>query len=312
MDIIIHFAANFVDAITFPSWLKDEIFRVGPISVKWYGLSYILGLFGAYFYAKRTCARPHIWIPNKTASGPDLTPALIPNGRMLEDFMFFCLVGIIVGGRLGSVFLYQTVNVLENPLDIFKVWEGGMAFHGGFLGVCVAVIYLSRSRKIPLMRVADLAAISAPIGLGLVRIANFINQELYGRVTDVPWGFYFATDYSGKARHPSQLYESFLEGFVIFSVLWFVSRKFKALTKPGLCTGLFLLMYGSFRMFVENFREPDNIVQFGPLTRGMAYSLPMVLIGLAVIFWAMKRQPVSPARPPQETVKDVDAKDENA
>jgi len=150
------------------------------------------------------------------------------------------------------------------------------------------------------MRVADILAISAPIGLGLVRLANFVNQELYGRATDVPWAFIFTENgFPLSPRHPSQLYESFLEGFVIFSVLWLASRKFKILTKPGLATGMFLTMYGSFRIFVEFFREPDATL-FGPLTRGMTYSLPMVIIGMLVIVWAAKRASVAPEWPPAE------------
>ncbi|PHR55096.1 MAG: prolipoprotein diacylglyceryl transferase [Robiginitomaculum sp.] len=282
-------------AIHFPPWIKDEIFHIGPISVKWYGVSYIIGLFLAYYYAKRTCARTDIWVP-KTDGG---TPSLIPNGRMLEDYMFYCLLGIIIGGRIGSILLYNTADYISDPIRIFKVWEGGMAFHGGFLGVVVAAIYMSRSRKIAQARIADLAAISAPIGIGLVRIANFINQELYGRVTDVSWAFIFDT--SPYPRHPSQLYESFLEGFVIFIVLFIGARKFKTLTKPGLSTGMFLVMYGAFRIFVENFREPDvGIAQFGFLTRGMMYSLPMVIIGLIVIMWALKRPAVAVLRPTEE------------
>ena len=295
-------AAFPINAIPFPDWISDTIFSVGPISVKWYGLGYVVGLFLAFYYAKRTCAKPELWLTyNKTG-----TPYLVPNARMLEDFMFFCLLGIIVGGRLGSILLYSDVSeYIADPIRILKTWEGGMAFHGGFLGVCLATIYLARSRKVPLMRLADLAAISAPIGIGLVRIANFINQELYGRVTDVSWAVIFKSPqgFALNPRHPSQLYESFLEGFVIFFVLWMASRKFKSMTRPGLSTGLFLLMYGSFRIFVENFREPDPISQFGfltrdmVLTRGMAYSLPMVIIGIIVIMWALKRPAVTPKYP---------------
>ncbi len=283
-----------MNAVPFPDWISDTIFTIGPVSVRWYGLAYVVSLFLAFFYAKRTCAKTDIWQP--TAKQAD--PALIPNARMLEDFMFFCLLGIIIGGRIGSILLYNTADYIADPIRIFKVWEGGMAFHGGFLGVCAATIYLAKTRKIPLMRVADLAAISAPIGPGLVRLANFVNQELYGRETDVPWGVIFRSPqgFLLNPRHPSQLYESFLEGFVIFAVLWLASRKFKALTKPGLCTGLFLLMYGTFRILVENVREPDAEL-FGPLTRGMAYSLPMVIAGILVILWASKRPSVAPLRP---------------
>jgi phosphatidylglycerol---prolipoprotein diacylglyceryl transferase len=285
-----------VRAIPFPDWIKPEAFAIGPLSVKWYGISYILGLFGAYYYANRSSANQSIWQHNK-ATGE---PVLVPNKRMLEDLMFFSLIGIIVGGRIGFILLYGLGDYIKDPVRIFKVWEGGMAFHGGFLGVCVAAIYLAKSRKLRLMRVADILAISAPIGLFLVRLANFVNQELYGRVADVPWAFIFTQNgFPLSPRHPSQLYEAFLEGAVIFSVLWFASRNFKILTKPGLATGMFLAMYGSFRIFVEFFREPDATL-FGPLTRGMTYSLPMVIIGILVIIWAAKRAPVVSEWPPAD------------
>lgn len=286
-----------VRAIPFPGWIKPEAFAIGPLSVKWYGISYILGLFGAYYYANRSSANQSIWQHTKAVG----EPVLVPNKRMLEDLMFFSLIGIIVGGRIGFILLYGLGDYIKDPVRIFKVWEGGMAFHGGFLGVCVAAIYLAKSRKLRLMRVADILAISAPIGLFLVRLANFVNQELYGRVTDVPWAFTFTENgFPLSPRHPSQLYEAFLEGAVIFSVLWFASRNFKILTKPGLATGMFLAMYGSFRIFVEFFREPDAAL-FGPLTRGMTYSLPMVVIGILVIIWAAKRAPVVSEWPPADT-----------
>ncbi len=287
-----------IQAIPFPGWLKETAIPLpGPFSVKWYGIAYIVGLFGAYFYAKRTSANRAIW---QVADAK--TSALVPNRRMLEDFMFFCLIGIIVGGRLGFIILYDLGTYLAEPLRIFKVWEGGMSFHGGFLGVVVATIYMARSRNIPLMRMADLAAISAPIGIGLVRLANFVNQELYGRVTDVPWAFVFKVDW--QPRHPSQLYEAFLEGVVIFCLLWLASRKLKILTKPGLATGLFLVMYGLFRFLVEYVREPDEgRMQFGFLTRGQAYSLPMLIIGVLVVIWAMQRSALKPEWPKDEDEK---------
>ncbi len=295
-ELSLALTSELIGAIKFPGWLKPEAFSIGPLSVKWYGISYIVGLFGAYFYAKRSSANQSIW-QNPNASGE---PVLVPSKRNLEDLMFFSLLGIIIGGRIGFILLYDLGAYMENPARILKVWEGGMAFHGGFLGVCVAAIYLARSRKLKLIRVADILAISAPIGIGLVRLANFVNQELYGRETDMPWAVIFMRDsYWLNPRHPSQLYEAFLEGLVIFSVLWFASRKFKILTRPGLATGMFLMMYGSFRIFVEFFREPDAAL-FGPLTRGMTYSLPMVIIGVLVILWASKRAPVLPEWPPAE------------
>ena len=281
-----------IHAIPFPDWLSDTALKLGPISIKWYGLGYVIGLILAFLYAVRTCEKLPIWQPRRpvTASAP------IPSRKMLEDYMFFCMLGIIIGGRLGSVLLYNPSQYLENPLDIFKVWQGGMAFHGGFLGVVLATLYLARSRKLPIYRLADLAAISAPIGIFLVRMANFANQELYGRVTDVPWAFRFDTDMAGLPRHPSQLYEAFLEGFMIFAVLWLLTRQFKALTRPWLCTGGFIFMYGLFRIYVEFFREPDASRILG-LTRGMAYSLPMLVVGLAIIIWALRRPAIAREQP---------------
>lgn len=281
-----------VNAIVFPTWLDDEAFSIGPLSVKWYGLAYLVGVFGAYFYANRMCQRKDVWLSGQVTRLPEL----IPSKLMLQDLMFYCLLGIIVGGRLGYILFYSTSTIWTDPLEIFKVWTGGMSFHGGFLGVCAAVYYMHWRKKLSLMRIADLTAIGAPIGLGLVRLTNFVNQELYGRVTDLPWGFIFKTAPDSLPRHPSQLYEAFLEGLVIWLILRILCTRFKALTKPGVCAGAFIALYGIFRFGVEFVREPDNISQFGLLTRGMAYSLPMAIIGLAILIWAWRRQPVSPKR----------------
>ena len=280
-------------AITFPSWIDGEAFALGPLSVKWYGISFILGIYAAYFYAASIAKRRDVWI----AKGATRKPELVPSKVLLQDFMFYCLLGIILGGRLGYILFYSTETFWTAPLDIIKVWDGGMSFHGGFLGVCVAVYYMHRRKKLDLWRIADTAAIGAPLGILSVRLlGNFVNEELYGRVTDVPWGFIFSTAPDSQPRHPSQLYEAFLEGIVIFFVLRFLCTRYKALTKPGICAGAFILMYGLFRFMVEFVREPDNIAQFGILTRGMAYSLPMFFIGLAIVIWASRRAPVSPKR----------------
>lgn len=283
---------DFINAITFPDWISPDAISIGPLSVKWYGLAYIAGLYGAYFYAASLVKKRDIWI----ADGATRQAELIPTKIMLQDLMMYCLLGIIIGGRLGYVLLYSPSMFINAPLDVFKVWQGGMAFHGGFMGVCAAVIFAHWRKKLGLARIADMAAVGAPLGILAVRFfGNFINQELYGRVTDVPWGFIFATAPDSQPRHPSQLYEAFLEGIVIFLVLRLLCLRFKALTKPGLCAGMFVLLYGSFRFFVEFFREPDATL-FGPLTRGMTYSLPMILIGLGVMLWASRRSPVSPKR----------------
>lgn len=300
--IVTMFFASLIHAIKFPDWLSENLISIGPLTVKWYGVAYIIGLFGAYYYAFRMSERRDIWIAGPSARKQEL----IPNKDMLSDLMFYCLIGIIVGGRLGYVILYQPDMILNAPQDIIKVWEGGMAFHGGFLGVCAAVIYASWRHKLSLMRIADMAAIGAPIGLGAVRfLGNFLNQELWGRATDVPWAMIFPKDLDSIPRHPSQLYEAVLEGLVIFFVLRLLCVRFKVLTKPGVCTGGFIFMYGLFRFTIEFFREPDiGIDQFGFLTRGMTYSLPMILIGGAVLLWALKRGPVSPKR---QALKDAPA-----
>ena len=285
---------DLINAIPFPDWLDPVAFKIWKVSVRWYGLAYIAGLYGAYFYAASLVKKRDIWI----ADGATRQPELVPTKMMLSDLMMYCLIGIIVGGRLGYVLLYSPSMIVNAPLDVFKVWQGGMAFHGGFLGVCAAVIFAHWRKKLGLARMADMAAVGAPLGLFAVRFfGNFISQELYGRTTDVPWGFIFSTAPDSQPRHPSQLYEAFLEGIVIFLVLRVLCLKFKALTKPGLCAGMFVLLYGVFRFSVEFVREPDQgIEQFGLLTRGMTYSLPMIIVGLAVVFWASSRSPVSPKR----------------
>lgn len=288
---------DLIYAIPFPDWIKPDIFKIGNFGVKWYGVAYVVGVFLAFYYAVKTTEKKPIWQITDISRGPEL----IPNRHMLEDFMFFCLLGIILGGRIGSILLYDTAQYLENPLRIFMIWKGGMAFHGGFLGVCVAVWYMARSRKMEIWRIADMAAIGAPIGIGLVRITNFINQELYGRATDLPWGFVFNTDATSQPRHPSQLYEAALEGLVIFLLLRIATHKYKTLTRPGITAGLFIFLYGLFRILVENVREPDPIAQFGFLTRGMAYSLPMLIIGGAILYWASRRPPVSPKYPKDDS-----------
>ncbi|NNE57284.1 MAG: prolipoprotein diacylglyceryl transferase [Hellea sp.] len=289
---------NLIYAIRFPDWISDTAIPLpGPLSIKWYGLAYIVGIYLAFLWAARTVKKKEVWIPEGVTRGSEL----IPNKRLLEDFTFYCLLGIIVGGRLGYVLLYRPEFYFSSPVDIFKVWDGGMAFHGGFAGVCLAVWAISRKYKISLWRWADMAAIGAPLGLGLVRLANFANQELPGRVTDVPWAFKFwAGDNDQLPRHPSQLYEAFLEGLVIFLILWFLARKKKALTKPGICAGMFFLLYGLFRFGVEFVREPDSNPIIEGLTRGMTYSLPMVFIGLAIVWWAAKRPPVAPKHMPDD------------
>lgn len=288
---------SIITAIDFPSWLREDIFTIGKFSLKWYGVGYIVGLVCAYLYAVRLTKKRELWVQDK----PTRIPEVVPTENMLSDLMFYCLIGIIVGGRLGYVTLYAPETFLT-PLEVFKIWTGGMSFHGGFLGVVAACAFASWKFKIDKFRIGDMASVGAPIGLGVVRLfGNFINQELWGRPTDVAWAMRFPKDPDFLARHPSQLYEAFLEGLVLFLILRFLTVKYKALTKPGIIFGALMFFYGLFRFSIEFVREPDPIPQFGMLTRGMAYSLPMVLAGALLMLWAYRRAPVSPKRITDET-----------
>ena len=287
---------SIISAIDFPSWISENIFSIGGFSLKWYGVAYVVGLFGAYLYAVSLTKRTDVWISGEVTRIPEV----IPTQNMLSDLMFYCLIGIIAGGRLGWVALYSPETFLT-PLDVFKVWQGGMSFHGGFLGVVFAGIYAGWKFKIDTFRIGDMASVGAPIGLGLVRFfGNFFNQELWGRPTDVAWAMRFPKDPDFLPRHPSQLYEAFLEGLVLFLILRFLTVRYKALTKPGIIFGSLVFFYGLFRFGVEFVREPDAIAQFGMLTRGMAYSLPMVVVGAIIVIWASRRTPVSPKRIAEE------------
>jgi phosphatidylglycerol:prolipoprotein diacylglycerol transferase len=284
-------SAALISAIVFPSWISENALKIGSFELKWYGVAYVVGLVLAYLYAARVAETGKYWTP----SGPPRGPQIVPTREDLNDLMFYAFMGIIVGGRLGYVLLYDTSMIWTRPADILLgIRGGGMSFHGGFLGVCAAVVYASWVKKIALLRLADVTAIGAPIGIGLVRITNFVNQELYGHPTDMPWGVIFPKAPDSLPRHPSQLYEAFLEGFLLWLILRIVTTRFKALSKPGLVTGLFILGYGAFRFGVEFFRTPDPIPQFGFLTRGMAYSLPMIVIGLCLAVWAYRRAAVEP------------------
>ena len=278
-----------VSAIPFPDWISPEIFSIGPLSLRWYGLAYIVGWFLAFLYAVRTVRKPELFQPVGLTRGP----AKVPGKQSLEEYAYWLMFGILLGGRIGSVLLYNPGKYLADPLAVFRIWEGGMAFHGGLLGVCLAIYLFARRKGFEVFRMSDLAAIGAPIGLFLGRLANFVNQELWGHPTDVPWAFIFETDPARLPRHPSQLYEAVLEGLLLFAILWVLTRRFRILTRPGIASGVFIAGYGLFRMTVEQFRVPDADLILG-MTRGTAYSLPMVLVGGAMVVWAMRRQPAEP------------------
>jgi phosphatidylglycerol---prolipoprotein diacylglyceryl transferase len=244
---------------------------IGPFQARWYALAYVAGLILAFWYMKRLVRQPALW----TERAPAATP------QQIDDLFIWATLGVILGGRLGYVLFYDPAYFAAHPVDVLKLWQGGMSFHGGFLGVIVACWAFARSQKLRLDQILDLAAASVPFGLGLGRLANFINGELYGRVSDVPWAMVFPEGGS-LPRHPSQLYEAILEGGALFLLGRIATHRYHALAHPGRVAGLFALTYGLVRIMVEFFREPDVHIGLtaGFLTRGMILSLPMILIGV--------------------------------
>ncbi|WP_396588326.1 prolipoprotein diacylglyceryl transferase [Bermanella sp. R86510] len=246
---------------------------LGPISIHWYGLMYLIGFALAYMLMN--------YRAKQTNSGW--------NKEQVSDLIFYSAVGVVLGGRFGYVMFYNFGKFLDDPLWLFAVWEGGMSFHGGLLGVIVACILFARKYGKNFFAVTDFGAPMVPIGLLTGRIGNFIGGELWGRVSDAPWAMVFPKG-GPLPRHPSQLYEAFLEGIVLFAILWIFSRK----PRPAMAvSGLFLVGYGVFRFMVEFVREPDShigIDLFGWMTRGQILCVPMVLFGAALIYLAYKRQ----------------------
>jgi len=261
-------------ALAFPD-IDPVIVQLGPIAIRWYGLGYVVGILFAWWYSRRIVSTPRLW----TADTPAMKPADI------DDFLLWAALGVVLGGRLGYVLFYDLDRYLSEPAAIFAVWSGGMSFHGGMLGVIVAMVLFARARGIHVWSLFDTIAAGVPVGLGVVRVANFINSELWGRVTDAPWGVVFPNG-GPFPRHPSQLYEAALEGIVLFSVLWLLVWKAGMLKRPRFVGGAFIAGYGLSRIFVEFFRMPDAQLGYlagGWLTMGMVLSLPMVLAGA----WAM-------------------------
>jgi phosphatidylglycerol:prolipoprotein diacylglycerol transferase len=251
------------------------IIELGPLAIRWYSLAYVAGIALGCLYAD--------WLNKK--------PPVQKNLRVFDDFMTWVVLGIVFGGRIGYVLFYNLVHYLDNPLDIFKLWEGGMSFHGGFLGVVTACVIYCRKYKISLFPLFDLAACTAPIGLLFGRLANFINGELYGRITDSPLGMIFPRG-GDLPRHPSQLYEAALEGIALLLITSCIVNFTNAKQKPGILSGVFVAGYGIARIIVENFREPDAQIGFlfGNITTGQALSFPMVLVGSGLVWWAAGRK----------------------
>jgi len=247
--------------------------HIGPLAVHWYGLMYLLAFMLFLWLGKlriRTLNRPG-W-----------------DDKMMDDLLFYGILGVVLGGRLGEVLFYNPSYYLSRPLEILAVWQGGMSFHGGFLGVLVAMAFFARQHKLSWLQLMDFIAPLVPLGLGAGRIGNFINAELWGRPTNVVWGMVFP-NVDDLPRHPSQLYEFALEGLALFALMWLYSRKPRA---EGAVSGLFLIGYGSFRFFVEYTRNPDDgifgLMSFG-ISMGQWLSLPMVIVGLMLMIWGQRK-----------------------
>lgn len=256
--------------LNFPQ-IDPVALSLGPIKIHWYGLMYLIGFAAVWFLGQKRAAKP--WSPIKPEA--------------IEDLVTYGAMGVILGGRIGYILFYNFSEFLASPIILIKIWQGGMSFHGGMLGVFIAMWLFSKKQQCTLLQLTDIIAPMAPIGLGAGRIGNFINSELWGRPTDVPWAMVFPNG-GLLARHPSQLYEAFLEGFVLFVILWIYSSK----QRPTMAaTGMALFFYGCFRFLVEFFRMPDAQLGFMALdwvTMGQILSTPMIVIGAGMFYFAHK------------------------
>lgn len=262
------------------------LIQIGPFAIRWYALAYIAGLILGWRYVVMLAEADRLWPKKSPLTRNDV-----------DDMLLWVALGVILGGRLGYVAFYNPGHYLWHPVEILYVWQGGMSFHGGAAGVLVAMALFARARKLPLTSLMDVTSAAATIGLFFGRIANFINAELWGRVTDAPWGVVFPNG-GPLPRHPSQLYQAALEGLLLFAILWFLIWRLGALKKPGVVTGAFVCGYGIARTFVEFFREPDAQIGYlagGWLTMGMVLSIPMALAGAALMWFAATRA-AEPAR----------------
>lgn len=271
-----------LSALAFPD-IDPVLLQIGPVAIHWYGIGYVVGILFAWWYARRLVTNRRLWAGESAPMQP----------VDVDDLVLWAAIGIVVGGRLGYVLFYDMLRFLENPLSALALWQGGMSFHGGLLGTVVAMALFARSRGIGMWSVFDVIAAGGPVGLGLVRCANFINAELWGRPGDVPWAVVFPGA-GPEPRHPTQLYEALLEGLVLFIVLRFLTHWQMRLKTPCFVAGAFAFGYGLARIFVEFFRMPDAHIGYlagGWLTMGMVLSLPLVLIGL----WGMATARPAPA-----------------
>ena len=243
--------------------------ELGPLAIRWYALAYLVGLIVGWRLARRLAAAP---------------PRLMRAERV-DDVLAWIVLGVVAGGRLGYVLFYKPGYYLAHPDEVLFLWQGGMSFHGGFAGVVLAVFLFARRHKLPILRVGDIVAAVAPLGLFLGRLANFVNGELYGRASDVSWAMVFPSDPAQVPRHPSQLYEAALEGLLLGLVMLVLATRERVRARPGLLSGAFFLGYGLARSFAELFREPDAHLGFilGPVTMGQLLCLPLIVAGLFLL-----------------------------
>jgi phosphatidylglycerol---prolipoprotein diacylglyceryl transferase len=264
---------------------------IGPLKIHWYGISYLLAFSGAWLLLHYLTKRSENNLQNNLQSNLQSKQSQKFSTRVktnqIDDLLFYGAVGVIFGGRIGYTLFYNFDNFISNPLILFQIWNGGMSFHGGLLGVLVAMWLYSRKIKVSFFEITDLVAIVTPFGLACGRIGNFINAELWGRASDLPWAMIFPTDPLGIPRHPSMLYEFLLEGVILFTILWFYAYKERPIRA---ISGMFLIFYGFFRFLVEFVRQPDlhmgnsGFIYSDWLTQGMILSLPMILFGILLVY----------------------------
>lgn len=268
--------------LPFPA-IDPVMFSIGPLAIRWYALAYIVGIIAGWLYARAIIASKRLWGGQAPLTVVDF-----------DDFIVWVTLGIILGGRVGYVLFYNFAHFTTHPLEILELWNGGMSFHGGFIGTGIAIVLFALRRGVPMLSLSDVVTAVAPIGLFLGRLANFINGELWGRPTDVWWAMVFPNG-GPIPRHPSQLYEAALEGVVLFAVLTALVWLGGGLKRPGLITGAFATGYGVARIVCELFREPDVQLGFlwGGLTMGMLLCIPLILVGVVLLAFALKREPAA-------------------
>jgi phosphatidylglycerol:prolipoprotein diacylglycerol transferase len=277
IDALTTMLATTANAISYGDLgLHPIAFNIGPLPIRWYSLAYLTGIVMGWWYLLRLLRAPGAPMARRHA----------------DDMVFYATLGVILGGRLGYVLFYKPAEYFQDPMEIFRLWDGGMSFHGGVIGVSLGIFYLAWRNKLDWLRIHDYVACTIPPGLCFGRLANFVNGELWGAPTALPWGIVFP--YAGPMpRHPSQLYEAALEGVLLFIVLWIMFWKTKARYQPGRLVGAFLLVYGLSRFLIEFVREPDqHLVAFAEQTHlqmGQWLSLPMILGGLYLILTASRR-----------------------